>query len=288
MTEKDLRDLLPFLCNHRVAGQGRVRVDALSRMYISYNDYICVSSFDDCAVRGKVARKADALYHALCLSGPDAADGNGLSGIKWLARMYRLTKDMSMAVYGKKDEDCSRKYHELMPGYMSSPDDEIAAMQCVVYELGNALGDIGAMDYYAWFRERCSSWISDAGAAGCWDNIDEMTALQRLALLQDNSRVFGDAGFDREACSIYKVYRSRLSMPMCLSNDSLPFYGAWYDLLKKSDLYPYEPLLQKQIAVLMENFALAAGYRTDGWYTSTAFAVEQCCAEAMSAMQKFN
>lgn len=277
MTEKDLRELFPFLCNHRIASQSDVRIDALSRMCVAYNDLVCVLACDDYAHRQKITRKADSLYRIM-----------DRSSAKGLLRMYRLTKDVTMAIYGPKDEECSKLYYELLDAYMlhPTPDEELAVMQCIVYELGNIAGNNTEFDFYSWFCERCQQWISDLNDEGCWPELLPETALQRLQLLQDNSCVFRDTSLNSSALRAYDYYRRSLTLPNRITAADLPLLGALYDLLRVPGLVPYDPALQKQIGLLLEDFAATVKPRSDAWYFATSYAVVQCCADLIDWAQR--
>ena len=277
MTEKDLRELFPFLCNHRIASQSDVRIDALSRMCVAYNDLVCVLACDDYAHRKKTARKVDSLYRIM-----------DRSSAKGLLRMYRLTKDVTMAIYGPKDEECSKLYYELLDAYMlhPTPDEELAVMQCIVYELGDIAGNNTEFDFYPWFRERCQQWISDLNDEGRWPELPPETALQRLRLLQDNSCVFRDTSLNSSALRAYDYYRRSLTLPNRITAADLPLLGAWYDLLRVPGLIPYDPALQKQIGLLLEDFASTVKPRSDAWYFATSYAVVQCCADLIDRAQR--
>jgi len=81
MTEKDIWEFFPFLYNHRITSQRTVRLDALSRMCIAYNDLICMLACNDYEHQRKITRKIDSLYHVI--------DGSTING---LVQKYRLTQ----------------------------------------------------------------------------------------------------------------------------------------------------------------------------------------------------
>ena len=277
MTGKDIRELFPFLCNHRIASQSDVRLDALSRMCIAYNDLICMLACDDYEHRQKISRKIDSLYRVM---NPSSIDG--------LLKKYRLTKNVTMAIYGSKDEECSELYYRLIDKYLEhpAPGDEIAVMQCIVYEIGNIAGNNTEYDFYPWFRERCRQWISELNEMGCWQELPTKTALRRLQLLQDNSRIFRDTDSDSDILRVYNYYRARLILPGQITAEDLPLLSAWYDLLQIPGLVPYEPALLQQIAGLLDDFAATAEPRSDAWYFATSYAVTQCCADIIDQVQR--
>ncbi len=110
MTEKDIWEFFPFLYNHRITSQRTVRLDALSRMCIAYNDLICMLACNDYEHQRKITRKIDSLYHVI--------DGSTING---LVQKYRLTKEVTMAAYGPKDEACSELYYRLVDKYLKRP-----------------------------------------------------------------------------------------------------------------------------------------------------------------------
>lgn len=277
MTDKDLRELFPFLYNHRITSQNDVRIDALSQMYIAYNDSISVLACDNYVQRRKITRKIDLLYRMM-----------DRSSVKGLLRMYRLTKDVMMRIYGPKDEECSKSYYKLLNAYMRhpSPDEELTVMQCIVYELGNIAGNNTEFDFYPWFQEKCRQWVSELNDEGRWPELPSETAVLRLQLLQDNSRVFRDTDLDSSVLRAYDYYRKFLIIPNRITAADLPLLGTWYDLLRTPDLIPYEPDLQKQIAQLLEDFAATVKPHSDAWYFATSYAVVQCCVEQIDRVQQ--
>lgn len=254
-----------------------VRIDALSRMYIAINDLIWTLPVDGCEDRRKIVRRIDSLYRGL--------DRSSVAG---LLRMYRLTKEVAMAVYGPKDQECSALYYELLAGRLEhlSSAEEIAAMQCVVYEIGNIAENNTEFDFYPWFQERCRQWVSGLDASGCWPELPVEMALQRLQLLRDNSCVFRDASLDSDMLRAYDHYRSGLILPERITAGDLPLLGAWYDLLRIPGGVPYEPDLPCQIARRLEDFAAAAEVRSDAWYFAMSYAVVQGCADLVGKAER--
>ena len=277
MTGKDIRELFPFLCNHRIASQSDVRLDALSRMCIAYNDLICMLACDDYEHRRKISRKIDSFYRVM-----------DCSSIDGLLQKYRLTKNVTMAIYGSKDEECSELYYRLIDKYLKhpAPGDETAVMQCIIYEIGNIAGNNTEYDFYPWFRERCRQWISELNEMGCWQELSTETALRRLQLLQDNSRIFRDTDFDSDILCAYNYYRAHLILPGQITAEDLPLLGAWYDMLRIPGLVSYEPALLQQIAGLLDDFAVTVEPRSDAWYFATSYAVTQCCADIIDQVQR--
>lgn len=145
MNPEKLKNLLPFLYNHRVRAQSACRIDALSRMYLAVNDLICVSAIDDYENRKKITHKINALYRVI--------DRTSASGLR---RMYRLTKESTLTVYGIKDTECSRLYNDLLAGYVKNPDpaQELDIMACIVYELGALRMPSRGLDYYPFFQTK--------------------------------------------------------------------------------------------------------------------------------------
>ena len=276
MDQKGLHAFFPFLCNHRTHAQSETRIDALSRMYIAVNDLICTLAIDDYGNRRKITRKIDSLYKTL-----------DRSSIKNLTRMYRLTKEVSMAVYGDKDRECSGIYYDSITSYLKDPDPEVEpdVMRCIVYELGDIPEDNTEFDFYPYFRNKCRQWAGELDGAGCWKGIPEATALERLGLLQDNSCVFRDDSFSDGLMRAYGYYRKHLILPRQAEAEDLPLLGAWYDLLRIPGVLPYEPALSGRIARLMEDFANAEKPRSDEWYFATSYAVMQGCTDTMDNAQ---
>ena len=160
MNPEKLKNLLPFLYNHRVRAQSVCRMDALSRMYLAVNDLICVSAIDDYENRKKITHKINALYRVI--------DRTSASGLR---RMYRLTKESTLTVYGIKDTECSRLYNDLLAGYVKNPDpaQELDIMACIVYELGSIADDVTGLDYYPFFQTKCRQWINELDTDGRWE-----------------------------------------------------------------------------------------------------------------------
>lgn len=277
MNPEKLKNLLPFLYNHRVRAQSVCRMDALSRMYLAVNDLICVSAIDDYENRKKITHKINALYRVI--------DRPSASGLR---RMYRLTKESTLTVYGIKDTECSRLYNDLLAGYVKNPDpaQELDIMACIVYELGSIADDVTGLDYYPFFQTKCRQWINELDTDGRWEGISQETAVRRLALLQDNSCIFRDDRFDDTLLQAYNYYSEQLTLPMKITADQLPLFGAWYDLLRIPGIFPYVPKRLKQVARLMEQFASQAKPRSDAWYLAISYVVVQCCFDLMDDLQQ--
>lgn len=272
MDKVALHLLFSFLEHSRITTLNEVQIDALSRMYVAINDLTCTLPVNDYGDRRKILRRIDALYRGL--------DRSSVGG---LLRMYRLTKEVAMTVYGPKDRECSALYCKLIDEYLKnpSPSGETAAMQCIVYEIGNIAENNTEFDFYSWFQDRCRQWVSGLDESGCWPGLPIETALQRLRLLKDNSCVFRDSGLDSETLRAYGYYRSGLVLPDRATAADLPLLGAWYDLLRIPGLMPYEPKLSRRIARLLEDFAATAEARSDAWYFALSYAVVQDCADLM-------
>ena len=277
MDKAALHLLFSFLDHSRITGLNEVRIDALSRMYLAFNDLICTLAVNDYEDRRKIARRINSIYRGL-----------DRSSIVGLLRMYRLTKEVAMAVYGPKDEECSALYYELLDGQLEhlSPAEEIAAMQCIVYEIGNIAGNNTEFDFYPWFQERCREWVAGLDESGCWPGLPVETALQRLQLLKDNSCVFRDKALDAEVLRAYDHYRSGLILPERTTAEDLPLLGAWYDLLRIPGLVEYEPALLHRIAQMLEEFAAATEVRSDVWYFAMSYAAVQGCADVVEAAER--
>lgn len=277
MNRKKLHELFLFLCNHRIDARSETHIDALSRMCIAVNDLLCVMAIDDYDNRRLITRQIDLLYNI-----PDR------KSIKGLTRRYRLTKEVSMAVYGEKDEECSNLYHYFINNYIKKPDpkEETDAMRCIVYELGDILEDNTQFDFHPYFRQKCLQWIDELDGEGHWKGISVETALQRLELLQDNCCVFRDSSFDDVLFRAYDYYKRHLTLPQQAKTADLPQLGAWYDLLRRPGVFPYERELLRRIAGLMEDHAAAAAPRSDAWYFAISYAVIQCCTDIMSKAQR--
>lgn len=277
MRREVLEEFFQFLYNHRIHTRNMSCVDALARMYLAMNDWVCVSAVEDHMNRRKITHKIDLLYRII--------ERNSVSNLK---RMYRLVKEAPMAVYGEKDEECSELYGKLLGNYVKHPDpkEELDAMQCIVYELADIPGDNTQFDYYPYFRMKCNQWITDLDDAGYWKNVSDETALQRMKLLQDNSCVFGDKRFDETLLHVYCYYRERLVLPINITVGHMPLLGAWYDLLRISGLFPYERTLQRKIVRLMENYADKATFGSDTWYQAIGYAFVSCCTDLIDDMRR--
>lgn len=277
MTEKELQVLLPVLYNHRLKGQTDRRIDALIRMYVAIHDLICSTSLYDFESRSRAVRKINALFQVL-----------DRTTIKGLCRMYRLTKEVALAVYGEKDLACRALYRELIGRYMKSPDasQETDVMQCIVYELGNVLDGNTELDYYEFFRNRSRRWISELTVDGCWSGLPPEAALRRIDILQYNYYAFRDESLNDAVLRAFHFYKMHLTLPTKAAAEDLPWLGAWYDLLRTPGLLPEEPGLLKQLARLFDDFAATAEYHSDGWYVATSYAVVECCAGIMAEMER--
>lgn len=277
MDKAALHLLFSFLDHSHITSLNEIRIDALSRMYLAFNDLTCTLAVNDYENRRKIARRIDSVYRGL-----------DRSSVVGLLRMYRLTKEVAMAVYGPKDEECSALYYELLDGRLEhlSQEEEIAAMQCIVYEIGNIAGNNTEFDFYIWFQDRCREWISGLDESGCWPGLSVETALQRLQLLKDNSCVFRDSALDSEVLRAYDHYRSGLILPERTTAEDLSRLEAWYDLLRIPGLVEYEPALLRRIAQMLEEFADTVEVRSDAWYFAMSYAVVQGCADVVEAAER--
>lgn len=283
MTETNLQDIFNLLCTGSFAGLGVAQADALVRVCIAYNDVLCTVAYDDFDGRRRIAAIADALYDALRI---EEAKGES-SDIRHLEMMFRLAKDFTMSVYGKKDEECSRLYRKAIPELISaaSDEEEIYAMRCIVYELGNAIGDISDLWDLRWFGQRCRSWVAAADASGRWDGVDETVAVHRLMLLQDNSMFFGDRSLDKAVQKIYAAYRSGLDLQASVTEHNVNLFAAWHDLLKNSFRFDDEPLMRCRIAGMLEEFSNRVPDFSDGWHMAMGHVFEEACLEIQENIQ---
>ena len=65
MDKAALHLLFSFLDHSRITGLNEVRIDALSRMYLAFNDLICTLAVNDYEDRRKIARRIDSIYRGL-------------------------------------------------------------------------------------------------------------------------------------------------------------------------------------------------------------------------------
>lgn len=277
MTAKELQKLLPFLYNHRIKGQREERVDALIRMYVAIHDMICVTSLYDYENRRRTLRKIDALYKTL-----------NRTSVKGLCRMYRLTKEVTLSVYGEKDMTCSALYHELLDRYLGNPDSsqELDVMRCIVFELGNVLEGNVELDYYEFFRNKSRQWISELDADGCWDGLAVDTALSRIDILQYNYYAFQDASLNDAILKAFHYYKTHVVFPREATAEDLRWLGAWYDLLRSPGFLPRDQELLARIARIFGDFAATANVGSDAWYEATGYAVVHCCANVIADMER--
>ncbi|MCM1197926.1 MAG: hypothetical protein NC308_03470 [Clostridium sp.] len=297
MTEISLRELLPRLYGRQFSGISAGRADALSRMYLAYSTFLCTMEYDNICGRNMLSDSMESLYryirdmfvsaHPGHLEGFDRIESgaNGFTWIRALELMYRLTKEVPMAINGEKDVECTCLYSRILPGVISSPgtEDEISAMRCIVYELGNVYGDRSGLDFYPWFRSVCLRWLTEVDASGIWPGLTVETAMERLLLLQDNSLVFSDSSLDSAAKDIYRSYLCRLSLPLQLTENNMAEYCAWHELMSDSYLYQCDKGDAGRLAGLIEDFAGSLPEYSDGWYMAMSYVVAQCCREAIAA-----
>ena len=276
MTEADLRALLPFLYNHRVKGQNDVRIDALSRMFLAVGDLVCVTSLHNYALRHKIICRIDALYRDL-----------ERSSVEGLCRMYRLIKESALVAYGEKDEECSGLYYELIGSYLQNPDSgqEQNVLKCIAYELGNVLDDNTKLDYYSFYRAKSEQWVGELDTEGCWSGLSQEKAVRRLESLQNYYYTFRDDSFNNAVFRAYNYYTERLILPVNLTAEQLPLFGAWYDLLRNPGMFSCAYDLQRRIAGLMEDFANTVEFCSDTWYFAISYAVVQCCTDLVGRVQ---
>lgn len=91
-------------------------------MLIACNNWVCTTGYGEPELRHRIADGTDTLYHTI--------DRSSVSGS---LRMYRLTKEATSALYGAKDEECSRLFHKFagnLPEH-PAPIEKIATMQCI-------------------------------------------------------------------------------------------------------------------------------------------------------------
>lgn len=283
MDNKALNELYRFVIRHKLHAQSSVRMAALARMLVAYNNLVCMTAENDYDERDRIIRKIDALFDAV-----DCRDTGGL-----LLR-YRLTKDVMLAVYGDRDVECGDAYRDIVGRFVTSVDrvgmtlDELDTMKCVVYELGNIFGDNTQFDYYPWFRERCEEWICGIGENGSWQSVDLAVAARRLGLLEDNRCVFNDCSFDDRMLSAYGYYKAEFERVFQSLNThgDIGMLGAWADLLRMPGFLPCDTDLYDRVLGRMETIAGTVQPRSDIWYTAMSYVVEHRCLSIVGKAQE--
>ena len=109
-----------------------MRVDALTRMLIACNNWVCTTGYGGPELRQRITDRTDTLYHTI--------DRSSVSGSLY---MYRQIKEVtSTALYEAKDEKCSRLFHKFdgnLPEH-PAPIKNVAAMH-IVCELADIADD---------------------------------------------------------------------------------------------------------------------------------------------------
>lgn len=268
MDKRNPQELLSFACNLPTDRSNTIRIDAIVRIHLALNDLFCTQYADDLAARKKIMDRIDTLYMM--------QDRCSIGG---LCRMYRLAKETTATLYGTKDELCSRTYRELLDNRVRRPKpaEELDIMQCIVYELGDIPTGNAELDYYSFFRARCTAWQKTQTPAGYWPGVSEEIALRRIALLRDNYYVFGQTLFNDTALRAYTYYRIRRQAPRQITVAELIRLGGWYDLLCDEGMYPGEPEVRSHIGRSFAFFAETTKPYSDEWYIASSYAAVHRC-----------
>lgn len=280
MDKRNPQELLSFACNLPTDRSNTIRIDAIERIHLALNDLLCTQYTDDLAARKKIMDRIDTL----CMM-------QGRCSIGGLCRMYQLAKETTATLYGTKDEYCSRTYRKLLDdcAQQSDPAEELDVLQCIVYELGDIPTGNTELDYYPFFRERCTAQQKTQTPAGYWPGVSEEIALRRIALLRDNYYVFGQTLFNDTALRAYTYYRIRRQAFRQTTVDELIRLGGWYDLSCDEGMYPGEPEVRSHIGRSFAFFAETAKPYSDAWYIASIYAtVYRCFVLADELPDKIN
>ncbi|MGM9748144.1 MAG: hypothetical protein ACI3ZN_05045 [Candidatus Cryptobacteroides sp.] len=280
MTELKLHELYAFVCGHSMDGLSAKEQDSLARILISFDSLSICALTGEWFSRERLQSVVDALFRAV------SSDNFASLIVK-----YRLSKELSFAHYGKKDEECSRIYETLMTGKKNniSPEDEVDMIQCIIYEWGNVEGDLDEVEDVLLLKRICSKWMDAINPkTQMWDiHCSDIVAVRRLQILQYYTYRCNNSAFP--LADISNAYWAKFKEQTESSVD-IALASAWYDYFRFYNYQEASDAVLKEISSLLSScldLYLPSAETTDtNFYPALASVTEQTVAELIETTQR--
>ena len=282
MTELKLHELYAFVCDHSLHGLSTKVQDSLARILIAFDSLAFCGLEGEWFSRSRLLSSVDALYGSVPTD--SFAD---------LIVKYRLSKELSFAQYGKKDEECSRIYETLMTRKRDdiSPENEVDMLKCIIYEWGNVEGDLNEVEDVLLLKRICRKWIDSINPeTNMWDSsASDIIAVRRLQLLQYYLYRCRNPKSQFPISEICDAYRARFR-EQADSTVDIALVCAWYDYYR---FYNYQETPKDSIdeisSLLSSCLALylPAAEQTDtNFYPALASITEQTITDLIETAQR--
>lgn len=291
-----LQQLLPLMPEIPTFPVSEMRFSALGRIYVSICKLIVINGLDDeLGDRARYARQiealADAGWQSYCR----------LSDFESRGRMLHMLFSLTFEPFAVADEHrakaCVRAADALAGEYLAAlraaGADSLPirgwadVMRCVA-DLAFP-GMEKRENYRALYRGRLASWGGSLGTDGSWKGLSRSDALRRIGLMNRDSYMFPDGGYDAEARRAYEHYVKHFEYPWdfpTVDPESVRELGLLYEIVVQGNLWSVDEALLDRIVSHLWTFATTRTDRDDDlWVYCLSFAVQHACETLDKAVQ---
>lgn len=296
MIPETLQQLLPLLPEVPAAPVSEVRLSALSRIYISIYKLIVVNDLDaELGDRARYERMIDALF------------ANGWAGYlrlsdfetrgRLLHTLFSLTFEPGAVADEHRAKVCVRAADALVREYLAlrgeTPPEVDPAGQADVMRCAADLAFPGMNDRRAYricYRGRLAAWAAALGKEGSWPGLSRNDALRRIGLMNRDSYMFPEGGYESEARRAFAHYVQGFEFPESPESFGWPEIldlGLLYEILAQGNLWRVDEALVGRIVSEVRNFATRhAGTDADEWVYCLSILVQHACRQLDEALQR--
>ncbi len=295
MIPETLQQLLPLLPEVPATSVSEVRLSALSRIYISIYKLIVVNGLDDeLGDRIRYERMIDALFERgwACYSRLKHFEIRG----RLLHTLFSLTFEPGAVADEHRAAACIRAADALVREYLATlrttrkgtdPEGQADVMRCAADLAFPGRNDRPA--YRILYRERLTAWAAALRSDGSWPGLSRNDALRRIGLMNRDSYMFPEGGYEPEARRAFAHYVEGFEFPGSSESCGWPEIfdlGLLYEILVQGNLWRVDEALVGRIVSEVRNFATRhAGTDADEWVYCLSILVQHACEKYGEALQ---
>lgn len=290
-----LQQLLPLLPEIPASEVSEVRLSALGRIYLSLCTLVVVNGLDEeLGERSRYGRLLGALSDTGWRSYRRLEDFEARGRL--LHSLFSLTFEPFALAEAPRAAACVRAADALVGEYLAStrnagdaaePAGWAEVMRCAA-DLAFP-GMCGREAYRGWYRERLASWAGSLGADGSWPGLSRSDALRRIGLMNRDSYMFPEGGYEAEARRAYDRYVRGFELPADSADLEWPDareLGLLYEVVVQGNLWEVDIALAERIVSRLWSFATSrASHEDDLWTYCLSYVVQHACDALDKALQ---
>lgn len=296
MIPETLQQLLSHLPEIPDVPISEARLSALSRIYISIYKLIVVNDLDDeLGSRIRYERMIDALFERgwACYSRLKHFEIRG----RLLHTLFSLTFEPGAVADEHRAAACIRAADTLVREYLATlrttrkgtdPEGQADVMRCAADLAFPGRNDRPA--YRILYRERLTAWAAALRADGSWPGLSRSDALRRIGLMNRDSYMFPEGGYEPEARRAFAHYVRKSDFPDRPEPAGWPEIcelGLLYEILVQGNLWRVDEELVGQVVAQLWNYVTRhRGSDDDAWVYSLSILVQHACEKYGETLQR--